>query len=205
MEVHGIMVGKGLKSHPLPPLPAIPACSRAGTSQFLSEFLAPDAFPVPCVPGFSRPSRIPRAGIILEENPEFCVSFPVWFFRFHLEFPSRGESSWEKGWEGSDWETFPVPNPQGGEFRGNSWKRGKIPQRESHPGEQIPEFLRLWHQFLVWEVFPGKLPPPEIGKSWGSLERAAYSHGELIGSKDSGVSLEWEQSPGSIRPGIFRE
>lgn len=130
MEIHGIMVGKGLKSHPLPPLPIIPACSRAGTSQFLSEFLAPDAFPIPCVPGFSRPSRIPRAGIILEENPEFCVSFPVWFFRFHLEFPSRGESSWEKGWEGSDWETFPVPNPLGmgsdgihgsvGKFRGGN-------------------------------------------------------------------------------------
>lgn len=100
---------------------------------------------------------------------DFMALFPL-FFRYHLEFPSRGES----GWGGLDWETFPVLNSQEKEFL---WMCGvgKVPQPGSHPRERIPQFLRLWNPLLAWGRFP------ETPGIWRGLGRAAHSRWELIG------------------------
>ncbi|XP_038019359.1 src kinase-associated phosphoprotein 1 [Motacilla alba alba] len=149
-------LGMGRALNPIHPL-----LSRAGPSQFLLEF---PVFPIPWVPRSSRPSQIPQAGIILEENLGFDGSSSLWFFRYHLEFPSRGGDEHD-GYDGSEenpsWNFGPsrIPPPSfPPEFQdegleeiprpiqdsGNILKQGYLEKRSREPSFFGSEWHKRW-------------------------------------------------------------
>lgn len=115
-----LQVGRAL--NPIPSLPTIPGCSKPspGLARPKSSWNSHFSHSLNSCPSFLRLEQSWR------KIWDLTALFPL-FFRYHLEFPSRGES----GWEGLDWETFPVLNSRKKkrvfmDLWGSSWG-GKIP------------------------------------------------------------------------------